>query len=411
MSTSKTIKRLVTCFGSIQLVTVLSVLSYREQSQQTLNLKYENYLVITPLFAPQGQDKEFAAFIEQMAKSICSWERIVYISLEQKNSIAKKLRWFGLSRISSLMHDILGVESVDEIYLSHEYNFEDQLLMNVYESAEKICYGNGIGIYNSQSAFPRPSSVKNSYSYLKDIYTSLKENLKLLVPQLRALTKKEFDIGYFSLPSALGEVPPMKTVLLDRAVYLQTFQGLRRLGNLIDFSYINKLHTKIQNFPTSILLTSNFSEAAGRMSLENEIAAYREFLKTQGIPTNSILLIKPHPRDSKLKILNLKSALSDLYSDIVLLSEEFLFYLPFEVFFMEIFLNPELPKLQSPRIFTFSSACLTLELILNAQCVMGFGSDIVKRFFYEDHVSSRVKHEVDLLSTIQKIKHLNASLV
>lgn len=137
----------------------------------------------------------------------------------------------------------------------------------------------------------------------------------------------------------------------------------------------------------------------------------QRILETQGIPEKSVLLIKPHPRDSKLKILQLKSALSDLYSNIFLLSEEILFYLPFEVLFMELFLSPELQKLQMPKIFTFSSACLTLEFLFNAQCIVGFGSDIVEKFFYQDHISSRIKHEADLLSTIQNVKHLNASLV
>lgn len=412
MSTPKTIKRLVTCFGSIQLVTVLSVLSYREKEQQELNINYENYLVITPLFAPEGQEQEFAAFIENMAKSICSWKRIVYIPLEQKNSISRQLKWLGLSGASKGVCELLGVKKIDELYLAHEYNFIDQLLMNVYESAEKICYGNGIGIYTSQSAFPRPSSRNSSFSYLNSLYTSLKEKLKALVPQMKSLSQKQFDIGYFSLPSAFGEVPPMKTVILDRSVYLEIFQKLRKtLGSLIDINYINNLRSNIQDAPISILLTSNFSEAAGRMTLENEIAAYREFLETQGIPNNSILLIKPHPRDSKLKILNLKSALSDLYADVILLCEEFLFYLPFELFFMDVFLNSDEPKLQTPKIFTFSSACLTLEFILNTRCVIGFGSEIINKFFYQDHAASRIKHEADLLSTLREIKPLNVALL
>jgi hypothetical protein len=412
MSTTKTIKRLVACFGSIQLITVLSVLSYREKEQQELNVNYENYLVITPLWAPQGQAEEFAAFIEKMAKSICSWEKISYIPLEQMKSIANKLKNFGLSRISRLVHELIGVKNPDEIYLSREWKFENQLLMNVYESAEKICYGDGIGIYFSESAFLPPISVKSSDSYLNNILTSLKNKIKVLVPQRRFLSQKEFDVGYFALPSAFGEVPPMKILLIDRKIHLQIFQILRqKLGSLIDLSCIHDLRTNIQDFPVSILLTSNFSEAAGRMSSENEIAAYRDFLETQGIPANSVLLIKPHPRDSKLKILQLKSALSDLYSNIFLLYEEVLFYLPFEVLFMELFLTPELQKIQIPKIFTFSSACLTLEFLFNTQCIVGFGSDIVETFFYQDHISSRIKHEAELLSTIREVKHLNASLV
>jgi hypothetical protein len=411
MSSPKIIKRLVACFGTIQLITALSVLSYRKKEQQELNVKYEDYLVITPLWAPQGQTNEFVAFIEKMARSTCSWEKIVYISYEQIMLITKTLNSFNVSKVYSLIREQIGIENPNEIYLSREWRPENQILMDIYKSAEKICYGDGIGLYFSQSAFPSPSSLQNSHVSLKTRYASLKKKLKALVLQKRALTSQEFDIGYFSLPYAYGEIPPMKTVVLDKIVYLETFQRFREtLGSLIDINYVNKLRTNIQDAPTSILLTSNFSEAAGRMSLENEIAAYREFLETQGVPPNSVLLIKPHPRDSKLKIRKLQSALSDLYLDIIVLSEEFLFYLPFELLFMEVFLNPDSTKIQTPRIFTFSSACLTLELILNAKCTLGFGSDIVNKFFYEEHITSRIKHETDLQSTIREIKLLDCAL-
>lgn len=409
MSTPKTIKRLIACFGSIQLVTVLSVLSYREKKQQ-LNINYENYLVITPLWTPQEQTDEFVTFIEKMAKSICSWKNIVYISYEQTMLINKKLNYFRSSEVYNFVYELLGIESADELYLAREWRPENQLLMDVYKSAKKICYGDGIGIYFSESAFPSSNSIYNSSAYLKTIYKSLNKRIKTLLIQKSLVSKKEFDIGYFSLPSAFGEVPPMKTVILDKNVYLETFRKFRDLGKLIDINYINNLRKKVQDVPTSILLTSNFSEASGRMSLEHEILAYREFLETQGITKNSILLIKPHPRDSKLKIHKLKSALSSLYSDICLLSEDFLFYLPFEFVFMEIFLSPDLIKFQSPRIFTFSSACLTLEFLFNAECFVGFGSSVVDKFFYKEHIFSRIQHEAHLLSAIQKIRDLNASL-
>lgn len=425
MSTPKTIKRLVACFGSIQLITALSVLSYREKEQQNLNVKYENYLVITPLWAPQGQTDEFAAFIEKMAKLLCSWERIVYIPLEQVKSIANKLNSSNWSETFGFVHQLLGITSADEIYLSRNWRFENQLLMNVYESAEKICYGDGIGIYFSQSAFLPPISNKNKsptslYYYLKKLYVSFKKKLSFSSQETKLnkqkeidsiIPQKEFNLGYFSLPCAFGEFPPMKTVSLGREVYLETFERFKRtLGKLIDIDYIIKMRKNIQDVPTSILLTSNFSEASGRMSLENEISAYRKFLETEGIKENSVLLIKPHPRDSKLKILELKSTLGDLYSDIFLLNDSILFYLPFEVFFMEVFFNSETQKNQFPRIFTFSSACLTLEFLFNAQCTIGFGSNIVEESFYEAHVADRIKHEADLLSAIQEIRNLNASL-
>jgi hypothetical protein len=217
------------------------------------------------------------------------------------------------------------------------------------------------------------------------------------------------DFGLYN-PLDIHDAAPLLsfTNTFDKGILLKTVQTLKtKLDSIVDVNYICNLRATVENVSTSILLTSNFSEAAGRMSLENEITAYREFLEAQEITKNSILLIKPHPRDSKIKLLKLKSALSDLYSSIFVL-DGILFYLPFEIFFMEVFLNPDSTKVSIPKIFTFSSACLSLEFLFNVQCNVGFGSNIVKKYFYKEHVSSRLNHEATLLSTIWEIRHLNA---
>jgi len=402
----KVIKRLIACFGSIQILTAVSVLSYIEEEKRELNLKYENYLVITPLWAPQGQADDFAAFIEKTAQAVAPWQNVAYLPLEQMEAVQRNLNFFGSSTAFSTVYNLIGIEKADEIYLSRSWMLENKLIMNAYADAEKICYGDGIGIYFSQAVFPAPNTPKNLYGDLKRIYKSLKGKLKALASQNRVLQEKEFDVGYFSLPSAFGEVPPMRTIVLDASVYLKTFETLRqKLNTLVDMNYINELRAKLKNAPVSILLTSNFSEASGRMSSENEMAAYKEFLEAHEIIPNSILLVKPHPRDSMFKIIDLQSALGELYSEVILLTADFLFYLPFEVLYMELFLNPELPRLQNPRIFAVSSACLTLEFLFQVGCNIGFGSEIVKKFFYEEQVSARIKHETDLLAAVQEIKN------
>ena len=355
---------------------------------------------------------DFASFIEKMARLVYSWERIVYISPKQMGAIEKELYSSDLPEVYSFVHKLVGVEGADEIYLCRNWQFGNQLLINAYDSAEKICYGDSIGIYfsepvNSPSNVTTGSQLKGYrglQSYLRSKIRFLRRQLKSRAVQETFLRELPFDIGYFSLPHVLGEDPPMDTIVLDRAVILGTFQELR---NVLSIDDVGDLRFRICNSPSVILLTSNFSEG-GRMSLKSEVVAYKKFLETQKIRKDSILLIKPHPRDKEAKALQLKSALSELYSDVVLITGETLFFLPFEILFMEIFLDLDLKELQSPKIFAFSSACLSLELLFNVQCVVGFGRDIVETFFHEEYVQSRIEHEETLLSAIQKIRRLNA---
>lgn len=414
MST-KTIKRIVTCYGSIQLTVALAVMSHREKQQQSGDRLYENYLVITPLLAPEGKSEEFAASIEKMANSICKWKKIIYISYDRLQSILKEFHTFGLSKVTGSICELVGTNSADEFYSSRNWKIENQLLMNVYASAEKICYGDGIGIYLTESAFPPSSPQKNLpkslSSYLKNQYRYIKKNILSLFEPKQSLNYQAFDRGYFSLPAAFGEIPPMEITLLNRAEYMEIFQHFHeQLPTLVeDIATIENLKERIRFSPVSILLTSNFSEVTGRMSVGNEIAAYREYLIEQEIPSNSILLIKPHPRDSQLKIRQLKFALSDLYSEIFLLSEGSLFYAPFEIFFMRLFPNSN--RIAAPKIFAFSSACLTLEFLFKAECHVGFSEEIVKKYFYSDQVANRIKHEADLKSALQEIRNLQALTV
>lgn len=406
----KPTRRVVVCFGSIQLATALSALKYREK-QQDPNTRYENYLVIAPLFAPQGQDNEFAAFIERMAQLITAWQKVIYIPLSQRDLLSKQLAAKGVEEISSTFKEWLDLEACEEIYLANNYDFESRVVMNAYDKAEKICYGNGIGIYTGHSAFLPSSSPKDFKDYARRLLGKIKQKLKLFLSQRnsefqkRFLSAKNFDIGYFSLPTAFGQAPPMKSIILERSAYLPIFEEWsKNLHALIDLELVSQLRQATNNAPTSILLTSNFSEASGRMSLDNEITAYKEFLSSNEISPGTVLLIKPHPRDSQAKIIKLQAVLSEMYQKVIVLSHKDFFYLPFEILFMAVFASSDISISSKPKIFTFSSACLTLEFLFGLDSIVGFGNDIVERYFYKEHVASRNQHELDLVSTLQQAR-------
>lgn len=406
-------KRVVTCFGSSQLITALSVLRCREQAQQSPDVTYENYLVIYDLSAPRGQVDEFAALVRRMAECLCDWTSIVYINPEKLNQLKGKLNTCGPSTLFGLVHQLVGTATADEIYLCRNWTTGEKLLMGAYQTAEKICYGDGLGVYLPESyvldcltpTTATPKTERLSDQLQRQMKAS-KEAVKAALGLKTVLKTIEFDVGYFFLPNVLGEAPPMKTLAIAPEATLEIF---KQLSQLLDPSYIQTLQDRVGDRPTAILLTANHAER-DRMTVESEIAAYRAFLEAQHLPADAVLLIKPHPRDNDAKITQMKTALSDLFSDIILLVEPNLFSLPFEVFLVGTFLNQRSTVPDNLKIVTFSSACLSLELFFHAHPLVGFGQDIVTQYFYPHCVAGRLKHEADLQAAMQTIQRVPANV-
>ena len=132
------------------------------------------------------------------------------------------------------------------------------------------------------------------------------------------------------------------------------------------------------------------------MSGENEIRAYKMFLQQLNLPKDSTLMVKPHPRDGEEKIQELGRVLRDLFSDVILLTDPNLFFIPFEIFLLQTFRGEAEKALRDLKIVTFSTACITLAALFNLRPMIGFGTELVSEFFYDDYVQGRIRHERDL---------------
>ncbi|MBN8560856.1 MAG: hypothetical protein J0L70_10055 [Leptolyngbya sp. UWPOB_LEPTO1] len=382
-------KRIITCQGSIQLIAALSALLHRGQLRDS-----QNYLVIYELYAPEQQHYEFATFIEQMARSICEWEAIVYLTPDQLNAIGHKLDSTRPAQIYSQVHRWLGLDRADEIYLCRNWQLTNQLLLNAYPSAYRVCYGDGIGLYFSEHSavvrrpFTPPPTRDQIFDWtwwkLRSLWHRIRERLKLKTK----LYSLPFDIGYFVLPDIFGETPPMPSVKLAPVQLLNLFE---QFTSFVDDDRVAEIQSIIQDSPVSILLTSNFSEGE-RLPQAREIHAYYEFLSSHSIPSDSVLIIKPHPRDDPNKIKELQKLCSHLYREVILLTDSNLFFLPFEIFFLKAFTQ----KKQNIRIFAVSSAFLSLQLLFDLPSFIGFGADLTTQSFYPDFVDARLEHEQTL---------------
>lgn len=380
-------------------MTALSVMVHRDQNA---SVGYQNYLVIYELYAPDQQHREFAAFIQKMAESVCDWINIVYFAPETINTISRCLNSTSPQKIYGSIYDLIEVETADEIYLCRNWQFTNLLLLNAYRSAQKICYGDGIGIYFSEtSAVSRqpanPIKFTGSIDWFGWKLHGLEQRIRKALNLKTILYPIEFDIGYFVLPEIFGEMPPMPTITVDRSALSKVFE---QLTHLLDGNDMNQLQTVIADSPVSILLTSNLSELK-RLSQHHEILAYREFLLSHGVRSDEILLIKPHPRDDIEKIQSLKASLSNLYQNVIILDQLSLFFMPFEIVFLQVF--SKRLSTSEPRVFAVSSACLSLKLLFNVSSFIGFGSELTSSLFIPEYADARLEHEQILRQALKRL--------
>jgi hypothetical protein len=408
-------KRVITCLGTIQLITALSVIAYRTEEEKSSPDTFENYLVIYGLSAPEQQINDFICLIQKIANSLATWKSIVYLTPDQLTAIEDKLNNTSEANTFNSVYNLVGTDEAAEIYLCRNWQFYNQLLINAYRKAQKICYGDGIGIYFSDNspaffAAQAPPNLSLKKKLIHTFLTTPKQRLKKQINRVQSwlgfktiLKTVEFDQGYFTLPTFMGEDPPMKHKKISSSYILDTVTSLT---DLVNSDYVVCLHKKIGDAPVAVLLTSNFSEA-GRMACDDELTAYLGFLKAANLAPGTVLLIKPHPRDDLKKIQQLQERLLGFFADVIVLAEPELFFLPFEIFFKRVFFCSEsLPysNVQSIQVFAVSSACLGLKLLFDVPSTVGFGPEITSRLFYKSYVDGRLAHEHDLSAAIHAIE-------
>jgi hypothetical protein len=191
----------------------------------------------------------------------------------------------------------------------------------------------------------------------------------------------------------------METRIVSKALTAEVF---RQLAGALEPDQVVAQYGYLAKKPAVVLMTSNFSEAS-RMSRENELVAYEQFVKQLKLAPESTLVIKPHPRDREDKIRELTSRFESMFANVVLLDDPNLIYTPFEVFLMQTFESENGTTPRDLKIITFSTACLSLPILFNLRPIIGFGTEIVKALFFEIHISGRINHERDLQAAVDSL--------
>ena len=138
------------------------------------------------------------------------------------------------------------------------------------------------------------------------------------------------------------------------------------------------------------------------MSRADEIAAYLDFLRAR-VPGDAVLVLKPHPRDSREKIEALSAKLREHFHEVRVLDDERFFYVPFELLLLAALADDGFRIAHSVRLVCFSSSCLGPAFLFGLAAEIGFGPDLVNRAFDPAQRESRIRHEADLASAMARV--------
>jgi Alpha-2,8-polysialyltransferase (POLYST) len=384
--------RVIGCQGSIQLITATSVVLNQKINHE---FNYKTYLLVYELYAPHGQDVDFFAFIKKMGEAgPLKFEKIIYLSPDIISQIESQFLTGGLLAARNMMSDLTGIGKVDELYLTSNWHRGNKIVMHCICSSVKICYGDSIGLFIPEDYFAE-KTFTSSVKKIKGIKTLAYrwEALKIYFknpsrrPRFNVLKPINFEVGYYLTLELTDEKPSWPVKFTNKKSLIETF-------NL----YLQCLSLDLGNdamlrLPKVVfLLTTNFSEAQ-KMTFEDEIEAYFEYLKAHE-EAGTAVIIKPHPRDSAIKLKRLQQRLMDTYA-VKVLDGKMDFFVPFELFLiMLIENNPE--YLNKIGYHTFSSSCLSIKILFDRDPYVGMGEALVNKYFQPGFRASRIAHEKDL---------------
>jgi hypothetical protein len=380
-------RRLVTCQGTANLVTALAVMELHERSAPAAlgAPPPEDHLLIYGLAVPAEQVKPFAAVIERFALALHPFRSVSLLEDQQVEALwAEMQAQRNMQMLVPALHRLTGLDVPDEVFVVRDWQMPNTLVLNAFPGAKHICYGDAIGVYLPPNYLaPRPA---------------LRERLSAALRRLGGAASKEpwpdarLDVSYLALPGAFGTPRSGAVMQADMSILQSVFARLRPF---LDRSWMNDLRTQAAGRALWVLMGSNFSEQ-GAMTMRNEVLAYRHWIESQSPQKDAILIVKPHPRDSTMKLRALQDELNGSFSQVLTASGSENAYLPFEAVLLDLLTGEAGEAPRTIDVMTFSSACLTVRHVLRLKPRIGFGKDLVGKYFAPAHRAARNQHESDL---------------
>jgi hypothetical protein len=401
-------RRIVAVQGTAQLASAVAAMRAIDRAADS---PAANHLLIHNLSCPADQADEFAGCIARLAGRVAEWATIHHVNADELAAVQKRHATDGLDAAAAVLAGMTGAPRASEILLGQNLLFLNHLIDRAHPGAVKACYGDGVGLNFSTDYF-RPPEFEQGWRGLgrrleREVRRRIHRWTGAKPPPPRPQGRKpghavSFDRHYLLLANRFDSH-------VDDFVQLEA-EEFRRLFA----AFVPEIDAAVaaagdplapalaRAARVVVLLTSNFSETA-RMSLAEEVEACVAAAAAQGSGPGSLLVVKPHPRDSREKVRLIAASAARHFAAVVPLDDPWTFHLPFESVYDRWFLR-EARVRRATRVVCTSSAGLSLEALYDQPVEVLFGERIVRRLFAHNWRSLRVRHEADLRRIIAGLR-------
>ena len=375
------ITRLFACQGSAQLATALAAAAVEGDRSRRSDV-----LVVHDLASPAAQEQRFFNVIARAASGLHRWADIVQLPRDRDSRKA-------VNTISQA----LGTVAPSELWLNSFPTRGSDLLRGLYPAAKRVVYGDGIGVHFTPAYF-LPDPPDRFRAACGTVVRWLRESQS--GPTMVPAADRRVDEYRLLLPGLFDEPAPPH-VRIEREAFLRLFETLGAMPETgIDDAVAQLRVASAAADRILLLLTSNYSET-GRMSRHAEISGYLKMVREARPTPRTLVVVKPHPRDSLQKIDKLARTLGHSWA-VLALNDSRTAHLPFEAVIARSI--RDVPGLRSRlTALCVSSSCLSLEYLYGIRCVVGFG-DPAAGGFARRWRRHRMQHETDLRRAIERIR-------
>lgn len=385
-------RRLFGCSGTIQLITAwLAGMTCAGGRQQQIT---QDYLLCYRVGRGYGHDPELMGVLARMAEQLGHWTRIDYLTEAQIDDLWQHARAHGWRSAAKLLKARLGIDEIDELYLGQNRWFHSSLLKKAYAPCRMVCYGDGIGI-NFSSEYLNPEAYRAAAEAALD------------PPPAESVCRLRRS-GMFISEIAFDEYCLLLPDLFDEKVHHNlspNADDCRRLfsstANLLAgrSCALTELQTALaEASQVLVVLTADWS-GLGQLDPASEVCAYVDFLKAMN--PESLVVLKPHPREPEARSQSIRRALEQSFRTVITLGDPLAHYLPFECIYAA-FLE-QCRQVIPVQIASFGTNCLALEFLYNQRCHLGFGDELVRKYFYPSHVEYRLNQESNIRRAVKLI--------